>query len=1411
VVRLDHLRGEKAGWISESYYLTEETENHLKTLRYLIEKPEGCGVFLIGQYGSGKSHFLAYLAQQLEIGAFVSKKPATVTVSLLNYKASRSLEAILDEALGFPAGVNDRREIWKEIGEKHPAGLVLVLDELSEFLRSKPAPQSFSEDLRYLQFLGEWAQEHPLWIVAALQEQIEHTGEIEYDLFRKIKDRYPIRFLLTAAHVKNLIAQRILRKRPEYRAKTEALANDLKQLYPNSALDFETFCELYPIHPATLEILDEVRDRFSQARGIIDFVLTQLLGNEARGIPPFLDRPWGNLITPDLIEQHFSDLFEIQPEFQGIAQKVLPYYRKQMPVLFEAEAQRDLAWRLVRLLILVHLSPRRDSLAIEEAAEWLLLRISSVDPEKNREVIRRILDVLSGQGSFLKKQGARYALDLQDDSKQQLEQLLAKAVEELKTRGDYVFELLVPLLENAEFNPFSLPRDRWHLRRVRWHFHDRELQIYFGPGNPPEQSGLTLQIGLPWGAAAGCGQSYTILPGRLEITPELLELAALCRLKDKPLPARVLTRVQERIGARIPSFRAEIRTAYHESSIIGPEGRNLSPPLVSFQGGVGAWLNSYGEWILRQMYPQFERFAPTYGPLPKEAYRQFMTYATENDLGAELAPDYVKLMREAYLVPMGLMQRRGQEYVVIPKLESHELVRLLGTILGHHPTPARVYQHMGAPIFGLVPDQIQILLLLLLVQGEIDIVKGDRSYRETYETLPNPIQYDRILPGQALNMAQLRQLEALCESFRIAVPKQWSVLAQKRAIEQLRRYGARQRDQLIEFVSRVKSSGESESLSGPFEELITKWLSIEKGEHELQGFEHFLYSIGNPQKFAEEAMALASLPVRYERLLRESQRYRHLFGYPCVSQCANPQIAVEIQSLEKAPPLDRPAELEEWLNKCRDVYSRYSAWYSAQHDRHWKDVHSHRIWIYRVPTVSGSRHAGTATLAGELNQLREKAREARCAGLAPLDFQPICRCGFDGNESPVSPILRQFDQIAGALEKELTLFFQQDKVKSRVRDWSAQKLETNTQTIAYLEGKSDYPDTANIQLFDQHLAGLELVQRIRPEALLEILEGRTWDKPSLMRTLDQFFDRCGPRITLAGREAPLREELVAWCYEQALKTGCPLPSGLTAAEHSMVSAIVQPKWIGDACLGKLEQMNLDEAVTKKILGWVLDGLISPPQIPPESGPVAAALHMIRPTQSIRVEELASRAALLYGQHRVFMELRPRPWLGRLDELAESPLAEFPERLEDLLKAVRDFHWIVVDCLGLPFLGMLQKIVPECFPSWQWQGAQFAAVSERSSTDAFYMGLVERDFNKAFEKINAVDALIHGRKLEFPDLERLARAELEIAFRKLKLDPAIPVVVFGDHGFRLDKEGREFVHGGPSTLERIVPMLLLSPR
>lgn len=455
----------------------------------------------VGHYGSGKSHFLAYVAQQLESGSLATHRPAVVPISLLNFAGSRPLDTIVHEALGLVQADADRRRSWQRIAGAHPDGIVLLIDELSESLRSKPEIRSFNEDLRYLQFLGEWAQEHRLWVIAALQEQIEHTGDIEYDLYRKIKDRYPVRFLLTPAHVRDLVSHRILRKKESFGAAVERRGRDLKGLYPVIVPLQAEMCALYPLHPATMEPLEEVRDRFSQARGIADFTVARMLGDDARGFPPFLDMPWGAFITPDRIVDHFADLFEDQPEFPAIAQKFLPYYRKRVAELFDKPPQQELAWRLLKLLILVHLSPRRKWLTAEQACQWLLLKISRLDPEENREIVAYILDEFVQKGAYLKRQAARYRLDLEDAGRQDLDWLLARAIEEVRGRGDSLFESLVPCLDDAEFDPFWLPRDRWHARRIRWHFHERELSLYLGGGAPPRAANAGLADRPPLGTA----------------------------------------------------------------------------------------------------------------------------------------------------------------------------------------------------------------------------------------------------------------------------------------------------------------------------------------------------------------------------------------------------------------------------------------------------------------------------------------------------------------------------------------------------------------------------------------------------------------------------------------------------------------------------------------------------------------------------------------------------------------------------------------------------------------------------------------------------------------------------------------------------------------------------------------------
>ncbi|MFQ5654699.1 MAG: DUF6079 family protein, partial [Planctomycetota bacterium] len=1204
VVRLDHLEMDDSAWITSAYHTTRDATNHLQAVRRALSRPAGCGMFVIGQYGSGKSHFLAYLAQLLRDGGFLPRSPRVLPISLLNFRAETALEDIVSEAVGGALGTSggtaartrapagqDRRTQWAAVAGKFPDGLLILLDELSEFLRSKPDRRAFNEDIRFLQFLGEWAQGERLWVLAAMQEQIEHTGDLDVGMYRKIKDRFPLRFLLTPAHVKDLLSEGILVRREGFEEAVEEVIVEVREAFPTPPLDLEELRAVYPIHPATLELLEEVRDQFSQARGVVDFTVTQLAGDPARRVAPFLDRPWGSLLTPDTIIDHFLDLFEIQPEFLPLAQQLLPHYRKHLDEIFDTEAQRQLAWRLLKLLMLVHLSPEREGLPARDAAGWLLYRAARIDPQKNTRIVERVLRQLAERGRYVALRRGLYTLNLEDDGGTALERFLEREKAELRERGDVILEMLVPLLGENDFHPFLLPRDEWQQRTVRWHFHERPYAVCFGNESPPARDGLALCLRLPWGNAAAAPGVYTIAPAPIERGEEQIELAALARARERPWSGDVARRLAARFEERLAIFRTQLRNALLDATVRNPAGEPETPPHIDRSLPFHGWLDAWAEWVLRRSYPAFERFAPSHGPLAKEAYRSLMRFASHHDLGDYDADEYVKLIREAYLVPMGLMKRKGRGYVFPENPDRNELVRRVLPMLDMQPAPEVVYAHLAEPVYGLVPDQISLLLIYLLLLGEIDIVKGKRSYRELYESLPNPIHYDRIVPGRALPLEQLHALGRICEGLRLKAPKEWTVLAQRRAVRRLREELRRRVQPLERLLLKLEEADQGQSLAERLRKVIGQWSALTRSDDELEGWQQFLFEVGSASRFLSAMIELEGLPERIDRLLSELSRVRHLLAHPLLASCRDPALALRIEALPEAPGLEEPDALEGWLDEARRVYGEHRDAYRELHDAWWRARAEHPIWSWQAPRLAGSRHLRLDAELGELRACRERAARSRCRGLVDLDFQPICTCGFDGETAPIEDDLRRFKSTRSEIGRALTLFFGQEEVRERVKAWVEEGIEVNPRTLAYLGGQERYPEVEDLAQFDRYLAGVEVVREVDAGEVVDLLEERTWERGALLAALEKWLDRLGSerlRFTRGGggrragegfageiagaigegrpgegdgEEEPGRvaaargaraawsapRELLAWCAQQALRFGVPLPRGLGAA------------------------------------------------------------------------------------------------------------------------------------------------------------------------------------------------------------------------------------------------------------------------
>jgi hypothetical protein len=1412
VVQLDDLQTSQPEWISDSYYITDEVKNHFHALAIALKKPAGTGVFLIGHYGSGKSHFLAYLIQQLKRGKFCTAQPHIHYLSLLNYSAEHSLESIILQQLGVTAS-QDRRETFNQLQLQHPEGILLILDELSEFLRSKSAATQFNEDIRFLQFLGEWAQHHKLWIIAAMQEQIEHTGELDYALYRKIKDRYPLKFLLTPVHVRDLISQTLLIKKPGYDAAVEQLANDLTQGLPDDIIDKKSFCQLYPLHPVTLDLLAEVRDCFSQSRGIVDFVVTQLRGHDERQISPFLQRPWGDLLTPDYIVDHFKDLFEIQPEFIALSNQCLAYYRQHIPQLFSQPKQQKLAKQLIKLLMLTYISPTRDGLQTVDAVYWLMFRVSRLDCNKNIEVVQRILDTLVDQGRFVERKGKFYQLNLNQDSQTELAQHLARAKNELPNKADFVFESLSGLLKDTPFNPFVLcqleGQNEWQPRSYRWHFHQRPYQVCLGEATDmAEQDPIHLLVGLPWTSQRLKNKCALLQPASMTLTPQWLELAAMLQVIKHPLSNAAKILLRQQIKERTALFHNEVKQAYQQAKLYYAGLQTDQNLALDTSRPFMEVIEQVIERLLKKRYPSFERFAPGYGPLAKETYLSFLRQGLRQNILTLETDDAVRLIQEAYLLPMGLLKRQTREYALPKRLDRQELVSIVLSMLEHEPHPRVIYQHLADPVYGLVTDQVHCLLYFLLMQGEIDILKDQHSLRDHFETLLDPRQYDRVITARALTETEINALGIMLKNLDLKTPTQWSVSAQRNALDQLQNQAQQSRQQLHSLSMRLPEN--EGKLKQKISHLIQQWQTLDNGDDVFQGWQQFLYEIDSVQHFLTELKQLADLPEQIHQLLSELGRYQHIQLQ--FQQQTDP--AIDFPCIENPPSLENPQQFNRWLSTTAQSYKTWCKDYTKKHDSWWARQAFDKLLNWQAPDISKSRHLGLSEKLNQFERLRQQISAKLCRGIDKLEYQPFCHCGFDGKQAPAAKQINELEALKIHIEQQLTQFFQQSKVKQRIQQWLEQGVECNQTTQDYIAGKNKQPLIKEVALFDSYLSGVEVTHVIDGSQLIEQFCDTQWQPEKLAKAMQQWANNFTQyaSVRIEKNQHASTDNLLAWIAQQALAYGTRLPKNLSHQDQQYIFDIIQPEWVQPVVWQKLDSMGFIQQTKIKLLRWLHEGLLSSPA----NKALSPCVNIVKQlTQDIHAENylaLADMTGHYYSAHATLMQVDNKAWLQKLNTLAQYTVNKQALSLQHYLTDHVPEQWLVLDAFGLPLLNIVKQQLADWFPAWQTQSIDFILAPEKTTTDAFYRELLNTDQPLRFEKINIIDEQLHARFLPFDDLCQIVIAELAIAIKNKQhlFDPGLPLMISADHGFRIAKNGKSYQHGGASTLERVIPVINLMP-
>ncbi|MCE7869053.1 hypothetical protein DYH09_01615 [bacterium CPR1] len=681
----------------------------------------------------------------------------------------------------------DRRQTMARLQEHlGNRGVVLLLDELSEFLRSKGNSAGYHEDIRYLQFLGEWASQMPLWIVATLQQSLEENGHAEEESYLRIKERFPLRFTLSARHVSDLVEGRLIRRKPGSEATMEKLWTELEEAYPG-LITRERFLKTYPVHPATLELLEGLMPLFSCHRGVVDFVHSRLAGNPLKGEPGILGESPDRLLTADAIFDHFEERFSEIAELAPYRDTVWAYLKSEIPRLFEELRAREMAEQAVKILILAEARQTPVARDAKGLARTMARRISRLSAQVNVDYLReKVMDVLIARSSFVARRGDEYFLDLEANVNQLLGRRFRQARPERIADWGELLALVnrseLPLAERVGLRPGTL---RWEnatrqglsgwldvaqlpyqeFVRILARLEEEPLDFAVLLGLPEPGQPETARALLEHARSSRQGPLLLFwLPAVPE--PELVELALdwlgrreVARSLEEEgqrEPARLARATLEQEERRLERGLAEL---YSSGRILWTGGEEKAPP-----GDPMPWAEVLGRLLkprLAEVYPRFTSVAPFTDLLtPKGLEKLWSDFLEE---GRAVRPGTADVLIETVARPLGLVQEASDHYALrVDPARFPVQAEVLDRLLPEQKLPLRQLGralHRGP--FGLLPGQFALLVAGLIQAGRATPYLNGRATRLTsIADLTRP-RIDALGPAQMLEAAQLERLPEL--------------------------------------------------------------------------------------------------------------------------------------------------------------------------------------------------------------------------------------------------------------------------------------------------------------------------------------------------------------------------------------------------------------------------------------------------------------------------------------------------------------------------------------------------------------------------------------------------------------------------------------------------------------------------
>lgn len=493
----------------------------LPSLSISAEKP-GDGLFIVGNYGTGKSHLMSIVTAIAEHKDLLKHVTHPAVVEGLKpiagkYKVVRQETGATEKNLRDIV-LEDLEKRLKEMGVKYhfPSmdkassnkelivemmdvfqkvypgyGLLVAMDELLDYLRARKDFELVL-DLNFLRELGEACELVPFRFIAGIQESLFESTRFQFaaDSIRRVKARFE-QVRIAREDMAYVVSRRLLAKNDGQRKQIRKHLEKFTKLYAAMAEHIDEYVELFPIHPAYLEVFEQVnvvekRDLLKALSKQMENLLDQDVPANETGLFSF-DSYWA-ILNDDPSYRSVPEIRDVQDKARVLSERVrtapnVKDYRPAANKIIAALAVHRLT--LNDLYAPVGLTPAelRDNLCIylpipEQEADFLLTSVEAVLQEVSRAV--------NGQFISHNKENDQYYLDLKKDIDfDALIDQRASSLDETQLNR-YFFDMLARGLELTD--SAYVPGFRIWERELAWTGQGMTRKGYVFLGAPNERS-----------------------------------------------------------------------------------------------------------------------------------------------------------------------------------------------------------------------------------------------------------------------------------------------------------------------------------------------------------------------------------------------------------------------------------------------------------------------------------------------------------------------------------------------------------------------------------------------------------------------------------------------------------------------------------------------------------------------------------------------------------------------------------------------------------------------------------------------------------------------------------------------------------------------------------------------------------